>query len=225
METILKHAAFIKEVIRESRNAYTIGQPYCYVYAHKIAGEIFYIGKGSHDRVIRIAGRSKKWYETAFGKDIEVTILTGLINEVEALEQENNLISLHKNLINKLFSKQPSVLCFNRTGVIHKHYNKLNDVQQNGFKPDCVRKCCNGERGIHKNYVWMYTSEFQRVGFQHKVASNHSKNIVQKTKDGIFIRELLTAEAFVEFGFNPKNIQQVCTGAKKSHKDYVFAYK
>lgn len=71
----------------------------------------------------------------------------------------------------------------------------------------------------------MYASEFQRVGFQYKVASNHSKIIVQKTKNGTFIRELLTAEAFAEFRFNPKIIQQVCTGAKKSHKNYVFSYK
>lgn len=131
METILKHDTFIKGVIRESRNAYIVGQPYYYVYAHKIAGEIFYIGKGSHDRVIRTAGRSKKWYETAFGKDVEVIILTDLITQVEALEQENNLIGLHKNSINKLFSKQPPVIVlteqelFKNITISLMMYNKM----------------------------------------------------------------------------------------------------
>lgn len=225
MESILNHDHTVKKVINASQNAYRVGLPHYYVYLHKLNGQVFYVGKGSHDRVIRVAGRSKLWYETAFGKEIEVEIVTGLITQTEALEKENTLINQYTQSINKIFSKPKQVTCFSRNGTIIKNYSCINEVMKDGFKPGCVKLCCDKQRGLHKNCIWMYTSEYQRTGFFYKAVSNHSLTILQKDKTGNTIRELLTAAAFSKFGFNPKLIQQVCRGKKKSHLGYTFQYK
>lgn len=225
METILNCSQDIKDIICDSRKAYNAGKPHFYVYVHKIDNEIFYIGKGSHDRVIRTSGRSKRWYETAFGNNICVDIIAHSLIQSEALAKENELINLYKDCINKIFNKPVKIICFTREGEFIKTYDKINDVTKDGFKPSCVKQCCNKERGIHKNYIWMYNSEYQKTGFSYKKARNHSREIIQTRLDGEYVRTLRTAQAFALYGFDPKIIQQVCTHQKKTHLGNVFKYK
>ena len=84
MKNILDCTDKIKEIINNSRHAYNNGNLYFYVYTHSIEGKVFYVGKGSHDRAVRIAGRSKQWYKTAFNQSIEVSIISELITQKEA---------------------------------------------------------------------------------------------------------------------------------------------
>lgn len=225
MENILKCNSQVKKCINDSIKAYRKGDLYHYVYLHSIAGQVFYVGQGSHDRAIRIYGRSKKWYETAFNNKITVTIVTSLISKQESLEIERNLINQYTNCINQKVRISDKILCFTRNGIQLKEYDSFKHLEQEGFHPSCVGACCNKNRGLHKNYVWMYKQDYEKNGFSYKQAVCHPKIIIQETLKGKVIRELLTAQAFVQYGFNPKNIQQVCKGDKKSHKGYVFKYK
>lgn len=226
METILKCSNKIKEITWSSTKAYRKKEPYHYVYTHSIEGIVFYIGKGSHNRAIKVDGRSTYWYKYAFGKKIEVNIVSPLIKEKDALNIENSLILKYKaTCINIDFRDSNAVLCFTREGEIIKRYKCIKDTYSDGFTTSFVRKCCIGERGLHKNKIWMFENDYNEKGLFSKIAINHPKIIIQKTKEGKIIRELLTAVAFEKFGFKIKNIQQVCVGKKKSHSGFIFYYK
>lgn len=226
METILNSTKEVKNFINKSLIAFRSRIPYHYVYTHSTNGVVFYVGKGSHNRAIKVKGRGISWYEFAFNKSIEVNIVSELLSNTEALQLEQDLINKYSNTcINKQIAKPKEIVCLTRTGDLVKEYTCCNAVQYDGFKPDCVKRCCDSDRGLHSNKVWMYKDEYLKNGFAYKQAQNHARIIIQKTLQDEIIRELLTAEAFVEFGFKPKNIQQVCVGKKKSHMGFIFCYK
>jgi hypothetical protein len=185
------------------------------------------VGKGTYDRCVRIGGRSVKWYETAILNKVVVNIVTPLLKDEEAEEQERNTISKYQSTcINQQFANHTNqkIVCLNRNGDLVKIYNRAIDATLDGFKSGCIINCCKGKRGLHHNYIWMYKSEYDKDGFSYKKAFNHSKWIEQVDLKGRIIRRLLTAQSFVQFGFNAKNIQQVCSDSKKSHQGYKFRY-
>lgn len=52
-----------------------------------------------------------------------------------------------------------------------------------------------------------------------------SKPVHQFTKDGVFVRRYNSARETSEYGFNYKNVSDVCTGKKKTHKGFVFRFE
>lgn len=226
---ILNANARVKLKINQSIKNYLKGVPeYSYVYLHKVDGIIKYVGLGAHDRAVRKKGRSKKYYELMIGVNIEVEIISELLTRVNASQLEKETIKKYRNTCindqlkysNKIYS---GVLRFSREGEIQKEYSYLIDVTKDGYSGSSVTQCCNGARGLHKNLCWMYKEDYLKYGFRAKEAINHPLKI-QQLQDNIVVRELLTAQAFKQFGLNPNNIQQVCKGKKQTHAGYVFRY-
>ena len=58
----------------------------------------------------------------------------------------------------------------------------------------------------------------------YKKREGSSKPIQQFTLDGVYVRSYNNARETIEYGFNYKNVSDVCTGKKKSHKGYVFRF-
>ena len=58
----------------------------------------------------------------------------------------------------------------------------------------------------------------------YKKREGPSKPIQQFTLDGVYVRSYNNARETVEYGFNYKNVSDVCTGKKKSHKGFVFRF-
>ena len=52
-----------------------------------------------------------------------------------------------------------------------------------------------------------------------------SKPVHQFTIDGIFVRSYNSARETEKYGFNYRNVSQVCHGERKSHKGYVFRFE
>lgn len=52
-----------------------------------------------------------------------------------------------------------------------------------------------------------------------------SKPVHQFTLDGVFVRRYNSARETAEYGFNYKNVSDVCTGKKKTHKGFVFRFE
>lgn len=77
-----------------------------YIYGHftKDTKELFYIGKGTSNRMTSTSGRSKGWYEVAKQRGVLAKILVRGLTEVDALTEENRLILSNKSnslLVNK----------------------------------------------------------------------------------------------------------------------------
>ena len=52
-----------------------------------------------------------------------------------------------------------------------------------------------------------------------------SKPVAQFTLDGTFVRSYNNARETEKYGFNFKNVSQVCNGKRKSHKGFVFRFE
>lgn len=74
---------------------------------------------------------------------------------------------------------------------------------------------CNG-------FVWKYEFKENENIYKRKY---FSKKIYQYDLNNNFIKEWNNARELIEFGFNYKNISQVCNGDKKSHKGYKFFFE
>lgn len=58
----------------------------------------------------------------------------------------------------------------------------------------------------------------------YKKPKGNPKPVDQFTLDGQLVRCYNNARETIEYGFNYKNVSDVCTGKKKSHKGYVFRF-
>jgi len=223
---ILATTKEVKRIVNDSVKTFNKGDiKYCYVYLHKINNTVFYVGMGAHNRDITTKGRSTKWYEKAILEQVDVVIVAHGLTRREAMTIEAQYIKQYKDVcINQQLFRDSKILCINREGQVVKKYDRQSEVNKDGFYANCVGKCCDRSRGLHKNHYWMYEDDYNSNGVLHLQAKNHAKYIQQLSKEGIIIRELLTAKAFEEFGFNAKLIQQVCTGSKKTHLSYKFQY-
>ena len=59
----------------------------------------------------------------------------------------------------------------------------------------------------------------------YKKREGPSKPVHQFTLDGVYVRSYKNARETERYGFNYKNVSQVCHGEKKSHKGYVFRFE
>ena len=59
----------------------------------------------------------------------------------------------------------------------------------------------------------------------YKKREGPSKPVCQYTIDGEFIRRYNNARETEQFGFNYRNVSQVCHGEKKTHKGFVFKFE
>jgi hypothetical protein len=184
---------------------------------------------GSHDRAVRVAGRSAAWNNLADLEQINVIIISNLTSCEKADIIEKQQIQIFDKAVNTQHSFDRGhcfdpILQFSRDGELRAKYLSATDAQLLGFSNGCIRACCDGTRGLHKNFIWMYQSDYNKFGFRHTVKPNEVKLIQQVSLDGQVIRELSPASAFNQFGFTTKNVQQVCTGQKKSHGGFRFKY-
>jgi hypothetical protein len=59
----------------------------------------------------------------------------------------------------------------------------------------------------------------------YKKPIGNPKPIIQLTKEGKFVRRYNNARETEAYGFNFRNVSQVCLGQKKSHKGFIFIFE
>lgn len=131
------------------------------------------------------------------------------------------------NFGNKYASNPLSIpiVCLNPQGQFVKEYSSAMETKLDGFSNQTVTACCKGKRPHHRNFIFLYKSDYN-------INENYSINRVTTMKrrtqcfdlQGNFIKEYESTQATVQDGFKPKNVQQVCLGQKKSHQSKIFKY-
>lgn len=225
---ILKSTKEIRDIVNMSNKKFKENLPdYCYVYLHKINDIVFYVGTGSHDRAVRIPGRSSLWYKTVAGEKVTVEIPVYNLTRDEGEKTEKEYIKQYSTtVINQQFTSYNliPVLQFSRDGKLIKEYPSLISTENDGFWSTNISECCKGVRGLHNNFVWMYKDDYEKNGFRAKIGLTHPKIIEQIDKQGNSVRKLTGSSAFEKYGFSASNVQQVCRGGKKSHLGFKFKY-
>ena len=120
-------------------------------------------------------------------------------------------------------------------GIIDKvcsHMKRL--IKPTGYNLETIVKAINKYDTLtdfiannHRMFEWLMKRKIKLTDISdkpYKKPKGNSKPIQQFTLDGVFVRSYNNARETVEFGFNYKNVSDVCTGKKKSHKGYVFRF-
>jgi hypothetical protein len=108
---------------------------------------------------------------------VEVEIICHSLTRGEGELKEQEQIALHTTSINYRYdnlNKIP-IVQLTRKGELVRNFTCIRDAEHEGFYSGCIEQCCKGERGIHKNFVWMFKSDYDKRGFKAKTAANPCK--------------------------------------------------
>ncbi len=206
---------------------------YFYVYQHKRKdnNQIIYIGKGSHYRGLQTSGRSNIWNDYYLQYGINVDIMQNNLTQENALQLEKETIKQigFENLINYEYGHDPSIsesiICLDKQGNFIKKYESADEAEIDGFNAGTIRSTCLGKsRYTYMDYLWLYEKNYiinKDYSFKRK---KNSKRKVKRIDSEGNIKIYESASKTFEDGYNPKNVQQVCSGEKKSHKGHIFKY-
>ena len=135
--------------------------------------------------------------------------------------------------------KKKEPVAYNRAcqmGILDKVCSHMKrKIEPTGFTVDIIR--CEIEKYetltdfIANNqgmFEWLMRHKIKLIDISdkpYKKTKGNSKPVHQFTLDGVYVRSYNNARETVEYGFNYKNVSDVCTGKKKSHKGYVFRFE
>ena len=131
-------------------------------------------------------------------------------------------------------AKSIQVVQLDLEGNLIKEWINLTSAKEDGFQDSKISNCCRGKRLTHRNYIWMYKSEYEYMSEEQiknkcnnisKLLSKYcSKNIVQLTIDGKFIKEWHSISSTTKYGFNKGTISNCCKGTQKTYKGFIWKY-
>lgn len=109
-------------------------------------------------------------------------------------------------------------------GNVVKHWSSAKEANELGnFDAGCIGSCCRKQRHIHKGYQWIYEKDYN--------SNNDYTYIPGRTNSRIYIcldiygnykKTYYDKDELIHDGFNPKLVNQVANGLKKSHANFVF---
>lgn len=141
--------------------------------------------------------------------------------------------SNYGNAIQKRVDKTKiPVVRLSLNGEVIQIFDKIADVVSIGCDTSSVTACCKKKRITHKNCVWMYKEEYDKIGqndikkYLNQLLSNkRSRQIVQLSINNEFIKIWSEATEASVAGFSPRCIRLCCCHEIKTHKGYKWMYK
>lgn len=173
--------------------------------------------------------------------EIEVIRSIGLSNLVNVshggsfgtVSEDNHFYGI--SLIGKLngnygnkYAKNPlsiPVVCLNSNGEFIKEYGSSTEAIQDNFACQTVTACCKNKRKQHKGFIFIYKRDYNPTKvYSIKPSVTDPKKTHCFDLQGNFIKEYPSSQSTAADGYNPKNVQQVCLGQKKTHQSKIFKY-
>lgn len=125
------------------------------------------------------------------------------------------------------YSKNPlsiPVIQIDILGNVVKHWASATEAAEIGnFDAGCISSCCKKQRHIHKAYQWIYEDEFDETkDYTYIPGKTNSRIYLCLDIYGNYKKTYYSKDELITDGFNPKLVNQVANGIKKSHSNYVF---
>lgn len=133
------------------------------------------------------------------------------------LEARKNMSEAHKGLVYPTKRKPVKGKCL-KTGK-EFFYDRMMDVEEDGFRWSSVRRCCIGERKQYKGFLWAHQNEDYPEGVEY---NSWLKYAIGENLETGETRIFYNPTQMKESGFIPGNVSHVCRGHKKSHKGWRF---
>lgn len=112
-------------------------------------------------------------------------------------------------------------------GNLVKRWSSAAEAEEvGGYIASCIGSCCIGKRQLHNNYQWKYSINYNPNESNKYTPRGTSMRVyiaIGIREDKTYIHGIYTnREELISNGFSPKNVQQVVSGYKKSHKGFGF---
>lgn len=109
-------------------------------------------------------------------------------------------------------------------GNVVKHWSSAREAAEKAnFEASCISACCNGKRHIHKGYQWMYEANYDNtINYEYKPGKTNKAIIIRLDVYNNYIKTYYDNDELLKDGFVIKNVQQVTSGYKKSHRGSKF---
>lgn len=174
-------------------------------------------------------------YIKLYGKLIDGGSLVNIDDggEVIGREGDNNYFAnkhfygdKNGNYGNK-YSKNPlskPIIQIDILGNVVKEWASATEVEEKmNICASNIIACCMNKRHIARGYQWIYKNEYDaNKDYSFVPSKNNTRITICVDLYDNYIKTYYSNAELINDGFNPKNVSQVCTGAKKSHKHYVF---
>lgn len=128
------------------------------------------------------------------------------------------------------YSKNPlsiKVIQLDIFGNVIKKWSSAQEAEEiGGYIASCINSCCNGKRQLHNNYQWIFAYNYNPNKSYEYIPKGTSMRIylaigIRDNKS--YIHGIYNSgNELTDNGFNPRLVQQVVTGYKKSHKGFAF---
>lgn len=109
-------------------------------------------------------------------------------------------------------------------GNVVKHWASATEAAELGnFDASCISACCRKQRHIHKSYQWIYENEFDETkDYTYYPGRTNSRIYLCLDIYGNYKKTYYSKDELILDGFNPKVVNQVANGTKKTHANYIF---
>lgn len=109
-------------------------------------------------------------------------------------------------------------------GNVVKHWASATEAAELGnFDAGCISACCRKQRHIHKSYQWIYENEFDETkDYTYYPGRTNSRIYICLDIYGNYKKTYYNKDELISDGFNPKVVNQVANGTKKTHANYIF---
>lgn len=116
---------------------------------------------------------------------------------------------------------------YTKNGELYHEYDRILDVKENGFNPDCVGSSCR-QKNSYKNYYWSYckydTAE-ELFASGYGKSKRVYKEIYQYTLNGEFVKKWNNINEVVNIGgFKKDGIRDCCSSRTDYSQGYYWAY-
>lgn len=123
-----------------------------------------------------------------------------------------------------------SVVKLDKQGNFIKQYNSLTEAEEDneGVNGSKITLCCRGERKTHKNFIWIYTHEYDKnkdYSLKDSKYGRYEVPVVQLDLDNNFVKEYQTlGQALKELNIKANHISDCCLGKRKTCGGFKWRY-
>lgn len=113
---------------------------------------------------------------------------------------------------------------YDLNGTFLAEYNSVADAaEKTGLNRKSIAKACSGGLKKYSECVWSYNNEFHYD--DHKHYENRKGIICMYDLAGNLIKEYGSPDEMRADGLDPRNVNRVCRGERKTYNNYIFTVK
>jgi hypothetical protein len=167
------------------------------------------------------------------------------VNHINGLKDDNRIENLEwttesENVLHSLYKlgniksckkggehiQSKKVYQYSIKGELLKIWESLSSIELAGINYDYnISDCCNGRSKSSSGFVWSFTELSQEYFKTLQIGQDYKKKPISKISlDGEILDNYDSIYRTKEYGFDPKQVSEVCNGRRKIYKGFHWSF-